>query len=227
MSKRVRDSADIQSEIDHVTRQIDDADAQVRKAEDAVQSATSARDEAQAKVDETAEQLKCPDISEQERSALVAELQMRKARLITAQKDLERLSKREEQLREEELQLREEKLQLHKRELQLREEKLQLLKEEEQLNGEVLGGEERGSARVRRRMGHETTVRTGGESGWMASVRAPLCYVMIAPVPYGGVQGGLIWASGWHGIWTAPPPSPALHPPTTTTTRLTTTCLSG
>ena len=206
MSKRVRDSADIQSEIDHVTRQIDDADAQVRKAEDAVQSATSARDEAQAKVDETAEQLKCPDISEQERSALVAELQMRKARLITAQKDLERLSKREEQLRKREEQLR-------KREEQLREEKLQLLKKEEQLNGEVLGGEERGGARVWRRVGHETTVRIGGESGWMASVRASLCYVMIAPVPYGGVQGGLIWGSGWLGTWTAPPPSPALNPP--------------
>ncbi|KAG2436915.1 hypothetical protein HXX76_006434 [Chlamydomonas incerta] len=106
MAKRVHGSADIQSEIDEVTKDINDVKAQVRKAEAAVAQATQDRNAARATLRKIAKKLKRSDLSEQERVDLVEEQQWCVADLATAEHDLERLSRKEEQLRKKKEQLR-------------------------------------------------------------------------------------------------------------------------
>ncbi|KAG2424297.1 hypothetical protein HXX76_014675 [Chlamydomonas incerta] len=112
------DSADIKSEIDNVIKKINDVEEQVRTADDAVKLATKRGLRSRTQLRKTAKELQRPDLSEQERAALVAQHQSCVATLTAAEKDVERLSRKEERLRKKEEQLR-------KKEEQLREEKLQ------------------------------------------------------------------------------------------------------
>ncbi|KAG2430551.1 hypothetical protein HXX76_010070 [Chlamydomonas incerta] len=118
MSKRVRDSAGIQSEIDKVTIEINNAGAQVEQANAAVEQARQARNAVSATLRDIAEKLQHPDLSKHERAKLVAKQQLCASDLDQLSKDVDHLRKKEEQLRKKEEQLR-------KKEEQLRDEKLQ------------------------------------------------------------------------------------------------------
>ncbi|KAG2422853.1 hypothetical protein HXX76_011667 [Chlamydomonas incerta] len=124
--KRVRDSADIHSESDVVTKAIIDVEEQVRKTDAAVEQAAHARDAVRATLREVAKKLTRLDLSEQERAALVAEQQSCVADLTAAaEDDLMRLSRKEELLRKDKEQLRKDKEQLREEEDYLRKEELQ------------------------------------------------------------------------------------------------------
>ncbi|KAG2431123.1 hypothetical protein HXX76_009653 [Chlamydomonas incerta] len=114
MANFVGDSADIQSKIDEVTKEIIGVGAQVQKTEAAVGEATQNRNAARATLRNIAKQLKRSDLSEQARAELVEEQQSCMADLKTAELDLERLSMKEAQLRKDKEQLRMKEEQLRK-----------------------------------------------------------------------------------------------------------------
>ncbi|PNW72293.1 hypothetical protein CHLRE_16g674150v5 [Chlamydomonas reinhardtii] len=125
MAKRVREPDDIQSEIGEVKKEIDDVEAQVRETAAAVERARQHRNSAMAMLRKITKKLTSPDLSEQERPALVEDQQSCVAALTFAEKDLEwlrkeveRLSRKEERLSRKEEQLRKEKEQLRTERLQ-------------------------------------------------------------------------------------------------------------
>ena len=116
MTKRVRDCADIQSEVDRVANEINDVEMQMRKAEAKVEQATQAKAAAMAELRKIADELNCPNLNEQVRADWIAKQR-------SCAKDLEDAESELEELREEKKQLREEKKELREEKKQLREEK--------------------------------------------------------------------------------------------------------